>query len=99
LGKSAVEIGGAVSDDALISASEREVFEAIVSQLVDPELARLQRVFVVLSVSLFILGALGVTVVGGLGWAGLCSFSATFFLGLFVARWVFRRRLSWLAGP
>jgi hypothetical protein len=88
-----------VGDDALISASEREVFEAIVSQLVDPEVARLQRVFLILSVSLFLVGAVGVTVVGGLGWAGLCSFSVTFFLGLLVVRRVFLRRISWLTSP
>ena len=88
-----------MSDDRLISASEREVFEAIVSQLVDPELARVHRIFLALSVTLFLLGAFGVTVVGDLGWAGLCSFSVTFLVGLYFARRVFLRRLSWLAGP
>ncbi|HVL04401.1 MAG TPA: hypothetical protein VM388_00290 [Acidimicrobiales bacterium] len=83
-----------MSDDALINANEKEIFEAIVSQLVDPELLRLHRVFFALSAVLFVLGALAVTVVGSLGWAGLCSFTVTFVSGLFVARRVYVRRFS-----
>jgi small-conductance mechanosensitive channel len=81
-----------MSDDALISANEREIFEAIVSDLVDPELARLHRIFLALSAVLFVLGALGVTIVGRLGWAGLGSFSVTFLSGLLLARRVYAQR-------
>lgn len=83
-----------MSDDALINANEREIFEAIVSELADPELAHLQRVFVLLSASLFVLGAVAVTAVGGLGWAGFCSFCLTFFPGLLLVRRVYVRRLA-----
>ena len=88
-----------MSDDALINANEREIFEAIVSQLVDPELAHLRRVFLLLSVGLFVLGALTVTVVGHLGWAGLCSFCVTFSVGLALVRRLYMRRISFAAVP
>ena len=88
-----------MSDDALINANDREIFEAIVSELVDPELQRLHRIFLVLSASLFVLGTVAVTVVGSLGWPGFCSFSATFVTGLFVARRVYVRRFSVLQLP
>jgi hypothetical protein len=83
-----------MSDDRLIRANEREIFEAIVSQVVDPELVRLRRMFLVMGVSLFVLGTLAVAVVGGLGVAGVGAFCSTFVPGLIVARSVYVRRFS-----
>jgi nitrate reductase NapE component len=81
-----------MSDDRMIRANEREIFEAIVSQVVDPELARLHRVFLVLGLGLFVAGLLAVGVVGGLGWPGLLAFSSTFLPGVLLARLVYVRR-------
>lgn len=82
-----------MSDDALIRANEREVFEAIVSQIVDPELTKLRRLFLFLGATLFVVGVLVVTV-AGLGWPGLCSFCATFVPGLLFSRRIHLRRLA-----
>lgn len=73
-----------MSDDRLIRANEREIFEAIVSQIKDPEVVRLRRVYVLLSVCLFVLGSLAVTVVGNLGAHGMWAFCLTFVPGLVV---------------
>lgn len=73
-----------MSDDRLIRANEREIFEAIISQLKDPEIVRLRRVYVLLSVFLFVLGSLAVTVVGKLGGHGMWAFCLTFVPGLVV---------------
>lgn len=83
-----------MSDDALIRANEREVFEAIVSQIVDPELTRLRRLFLVLGTILFVAGTLAVTVAARLGWPGVCSFWTTFVPGLLVSRRIYLRRLA-----
>lgn len=83
-----------MSDDRLIRANEKEVFEAVVSQLVDPELLRLRRIFLVLGAALFVVGCLAVAVVGGLGWPGLGAFCSTFVPGLLLARSVYLRRVS-----
>jgi hypothetical protein len=83
-----------VSDDALIRANEQEIFEAIVSQTVDPELTHLRRLFLVLGAGLFVLGALAVTAGAGFGWAGFCAFCATFVPGLLLARRAHLRRLA-----
>ena len=71
-----------MSDDRLLPANEREIFEAIISQLQDPEVVRLRRVYVLLGVCLFVLGSLAVAVVGKLGWHGMCGFCLTFIPGL-----------------
>lgn len=71
-----------MSDDRLIRANEREIFEAIISQLQDPEIVRLRRVYVLLSVCLFVLGSFAVTLVGKLGWYGMGAFCLTFLPGL-----------------
>lgn len=80
-----------MSDDELLRANEREIFEAIVSQLQDPEVVRFRRVFVLLSVVLFVLGSFAVAVVGQLGWHGMCAFCLTFLPGL-VLGWKFLGR-------
>jgi hypothetical protein len=71
--------------DRLSRASNREVFEAIVSQLDDPELRWLRRIFLLLGLAVYAAGALAVTVVGGLGLPGLFGFSATFVPGVALA--------------
>jgi hypothetical protein len=81
-----------MSDDRLIRANEREIFEAIVSQLVDPELVRVRRIFLVLGAALFVLGCLAVAVVAGLGVAGVGAFCSTFVPGLVLVRRVYVRR-------
>ena len=81
-----------MNDDRLSWASDREIFEAIVSQLEDPEVARLRRVFRALGALFFVLGGLAVTVVGGLGWPGFAGFSTTFALSAALAHRRFRRR-------
>lgn len=80
-----------MSDDRLIRANEREIFEAIVSQIADPEVVRLRRVYALLSVGLFVLGSLAVTLVGKLGWYGMGAFCLTFLPGL-VLGWTFSVR-------
>ena len=82
-----------MNDDELLRANEREIFEAIVSQLQDPEVVRLRRVFVLLSIGLFVLGSLAVTVVGQLGWRGVCAFCLTFLPGLVLGWKIHGRRL------
>ena len=78
--------------DRLSQANNREVFEAIVSQLEDPELVWLRRVFLLLGAAVYLAGALAVTIVGGLGLPGLLGFSATFVPGVVVARRAHTRR-------
>lgn len=81
-----------MSDDRLIPAKEREIFEAIISQLQDPEVVRLRRVYVLLGVCLFVLGSLAVAVVGKLGWHGMGAFCLTFIPGLAIGWNVYVRR-------
>ncbi|MDQ4091332.1 MAG: hypothetical protein M3163_13675 [Actinomycetota bacterium] len=71
--------------DRLSRASNSEVFEAIVSQLEDPEVVWLRRIFLVLGAAVYLAGALAVTVLGGLGLPGLVGFSATFLPGVTLA--------------
>ena len=78
--------------DRLSQAANREVFEAIVSQLEDPELVWLRRIFLLLGAAVYVAGALAVTVVGGLGLPGLIGFSATFLPGVALARRAHIRR-------
>lgn len=92
-----------MSDDRVIRANEREIFEAIISQIADPEVVRLRRVYVLLGLALFVLGSLAVTLVGKLGWHGMCAFCLTFVPGLVIG-WTYSvrrfrparvRRLRW----
>lgn len=78
--------------DRVSQASNREVFEAIVSQVEDPELVLLRRIFLLLGVAMYLAGALAVSVVGGLGLHGLVGFSATFLPGVALARRARTRR-------
>ena len=87
-----------MSDDRLIRANEREIFEAIVSQLVDPELVRVRRVFLLLGTALFVLGSVTVAVVGGLGWPGWGAFCSTFVPGMLLSRSMYVRRFGRPAG-
>ena len=77
-----------MSDEPLMRANDWEIFEAIISQLQDPEVVRLRRIYVLLSVGLFVLGSVAVAVVCGPGWGAMCGFCATFVPGL-VLGWVF----------
>jgi len=78
--------------DRLSQASNREIFEAIVSQVEDPELTWLRRIFLLLGAAVYVAGALAVTVAGGLGLPGLIGFSATFLPGVALARRAHTRR-------
>jgi hypothetical protein len=71
--------------DRLSRAATSEVFEAIVSQLEDPEVVWLRRIFLILGAAVYLAGALAVTVLGGLGLPGLIGFSATFLPGVALA--------------
>ena len=84
--------GRPMSDDRLSWEGDRETFEAIVSQLEDPEVARLRRTFWILGAVFFVVGVLAVTVVGGLGWPGFAGFSSTFVLSASIAQRRYRRR-------
>lgn len=89
-----------MSDDQLSPERDREIFEAIVSQLHDPELVRLRRKFAGVSVAFFLAGVVAVTVVAGLGWIGLLAFSSTFLPGVVVGQRLHRRRFNApAAGP
>ena len=81
-------------DDRLSREVDREIFEAIVPRLVDPELARLRRIFLVLCVALYAVGTLAVGMVAGLGGAGVLAFSSTFLPGVAVAQRLLRRRFT-----
>ena len=73
-----------MTDDQVSAASGREVFEAIVSQLADPEVVRVRRRMLMLGAAA-VLGAVVVTITLGLGWQTLLAFSSTFLPGLVVA--------------
>ena len=78
--------------DRLSRAATSEVFEAIVSQLEDPEVVWLRRIYLILGAAVYLAGALAVTVLGGLGLPGLIGFSATFLPGVALARRAHTRR-------
>ena len=80
-----------MSDDRLSRGSERAIFEAIVSQLPDPELTRLRRLLLALGAALFVV-VTAALFVAGLGWPGVVAFSSTFVPGILVALLVQRRR-------
>lgn len=80
-----------MSDEPLIRANEREIFEAIISQMQDPEVVQLRRVYALLGVALFVLGSFAVAVVGKLGWPGIGAFCLTFVPGV-VLGWTFSVR-------
>ena len=83
---------GSMDDDRSSWARDREIFEAMVSRIEDPEVAWLRRTFWAVGAVFFVVGALAVTVVAGLGWAGLAGFSSTFALSGAIAHRRYRRR-------
>ena len=82
-----------MTDDQVSAASSREVFEAIVSQVADPELVRVRRKMLLLAAAA-ILGAIVATVTLGLGWQTLLAFSSTFLPGLVAALRIPGRRFA-----
>ena len=82
-----------MTDDHVSAASSREVFEAIVSQLADPEVVRVRRKMLLLGAAV-VLGAIVVTITLGLGWQTLLAFSSTFLPGLVVALRIPGRRFA-----
>ena len=80
-------------DDRLSRDRTHDEFEAIVRHLVDPELARLRRLFLGLCVGLYLMAAL-VVAASGLGWLGLLAFSSTFLPSVVVALVIHRRRFA-----
>ena len=81
-----------MNEDRLRRESDREVFEAIVSQLDDPEVVRLRRLFVVLGALCFSVAAVALGVVAAMGWPGVLAFSSTFVPGVIVCRRLVGRR-------
>jgi len=82
-----------MNDDRLRRESTREVFEAIVSQLDDPDLVRSRRLLVVLGAVVAAV-VLAVTIWGPLSWYSLLAFSVTFCPGLLVGRSILGRRVG-----
>ena len=82
-----------MNDGRMSAAGTREVFEAIVSQLDDPELVQGRRRITVMAVALF-LAAAAVTLIGGMGWQTLLAFSSTFVPSVIVLWRTFGRRFA-----
>lgn len=80
-----------MNEDRLSRESTREVFEAIVSQLEDPDLVRLRRLQVVLGVVAVAL-AVAFTVWGPMSWHSLLGFFFTFFPGMLIGRNILGRQ-------
>lgn len=83
-----------MSDDRLRADSDLEIFEAIVSNLRDPELAQFGRMFLLLGITVYVAAVVALTTAGGFGWHGAVGFSATFVPGLFFAWRLQRRRFG-----
>ncbi len=81
-----------MSDDRIASESTREMFEAIVSQLDDPEVVRMRMIVLVLGAAIFVT-AIAVTVSAGLGWQLLLAFCSTYVPGVLVVLRIVERRL------
>jgi len=81
-----------LSDDRIASESTREMFEAIVSQLDDPEVVRMRMIVLVLGAAIFVT-AIAVTVSAGLGWQLLLAFCSTYVPGVLVVLRIVERRL------
>jgi hypothetical protein len=80
-----------MNDDQVSSAATREVFEAIVSQIEDPELVQVRRRIAVLAVTFFVAAAV-VTIIGNMGWQTMLAFSSTFVPSVIVLWRIFGRR-------
>lgn len=87
-----------MNDDSLRESSTREIFEAIVAQLEDPEVGRRRRTMLLVGAAVFVV-AVVVTIGGGLGWQILLAFSSTFIPGLIVAVRISGRRFAGSGGP
>ncbi len=81
-------------EERLSRESDLEIFEAITSELRDPEVAQLGRIFLLLGVSIYLAAILALTTVGDFGWPGILGFSATFVPGLVMAWRRHRRRFA-----
>ena len=82
-----------MNDDRLSRESNREIFEAIVSQIADPETVLVRRMFVVLGPVLLVLGA-AITLLAGMGWTGVLAFSSTYVPGVVLGWRIQRRRVG-----
>ncbi len=80
-----------MSDDRLRAGNDLEIFEAIVSNLRDPEVAQFGRMFLLLGITVYVAALAALTTAGGFGWHGAVGFSATYVPGLFFA-WRHQRR-------
>lgn len=78
-------------NDRSSGVSDREVFEAIVARVRDPEMLHVRRVFLILGITVYLAAMLALTAAGGFGWPGAVGFTATFVPGLVVA-WRRHRR-------
>jgi hypothetical protein len=83
-----------MTDDRLSRENERELFEAIVADLPDPEVVQFRRIFLLLGVTVYVAAVVALTFAGGFGWAGVIGFSATFVPGMVMAWRRLRRRFS-----
>lgn len=84
-----------MNDEGIGAAGTREVFEAIVSQLEDPELAQVRRRIAVLAIA-FLVAAAAVTIIFGMGWQTMLAFSSTFVPSVIILWRKFGRRFSQL---
>lgn len=82
-----------MTDDQVSAASSQEVFEAIVSQLSDPEEVRIRRKMLFLGATA-VLAAIVITITFGLGWQALLAFASTFLPGFVVALRILGRRFA-----
>lgn len=80
-----------MNHDGSSGVSDREVFEAIVARLHDPEMLHVRRVFLFLGITVYLAATLALTTAGGFGWPGVVGFTATFVPGVAVA-WRRHRR-------
>lgn len=75
-------------------AGNRELFEAIVSQLEDPERAVLRRTFLALGLAAFLVAVVVLGLLLDLGGGVVLAFSATFVPGVVLAWWFQSRRFA-----
>jgi hypothetical protein len=74
-----------MNDDQLSRESDLHTFEAIISEIRDPELTHITRMLLLLGVTVYVAGILALTTAGGLGWPGVFGYSATYVPGLLLA--------------
>jgi hypothetical protein len=81
-------------DDRLSRLSDQELFEAIVAELDDPEVIRLRRIFLLMAAAAYVVAVAGITLLAGMGWAGVLAFSSTFVPSIVLARRIPGRRFA-----